>query len=168
MKYSEDKTGSTSGDISLEKAYQSMRAKLDSMSNLYNLPVDDMEDVLQESYLRLSPHNNGNETEAKGRFWLTVRNIVVDTFRKRKPMTVLSEVDSFKSFEENPAFEIDHLKIRNQMREILSPRQWKIMHLLVEQGLDYPEIALEMDMAEGAVRTNVSRARKLLREKLEL
>lgn len=154
-------------DDALEKAYKSMREKLDSMGNLYNLPPEDMEDALQEGFLRLSSHGMDQSDQVKGKLWVTVRNLVIDSFRKRKPVVNLSEIEEEISSVVTPTFDIDYPAIRKQMKEILSPQQWKIMHLLVEEGMDYPEIAENLGMAEGAVRTHVSRARKLLREKME-
>ena len=44
----------------------------------------------------------------------------------------------------------------------------KIMTMLIEDDLDYPEIAEKLNMKESAVRTNICRARKLLKKNMNL
>lgn len=149
----------------LDEAYLLLRAKLSSIKKTFNVSDSDAEDLIQEGYLRLVDKNIETSDEAKGKLWTTVRHLSIDIFRKEKKMTAIEALQNNSYIDSN---NLDYDFIKSQLDKILSPLQREIMRLLIEDELDYPEIAERLQMKEGAIRTNVSRARKLLKERIEL
>lgn len=147
----------------LEEAYLVLRKRLDALSNTFMVSREDAEDLVQEGYLRLKEKEIKNPEEAKGKLWITIKNLAIDGFRRKKKEVEIENFDI--TLQDNS--DIDAKLIFRQFKDILSPLQNQIMTLLVKEDLDYPEIASRLNMKEGAVRTSVSRARKLLKEKLE-
>lgn len=150
----------------LEEAYLSLRKRLDMAAHSFPLSKDDMEDVIQEGYVRLAEKGITDDSEAKGKFWVTVRNIMIDKFRKKRENISFDHAEI--TIPEDSHFNLEYDLIRNQMKKILTPRQIKIMTLLTEEELDYPEIAARLNMKEEAVRTSVCRTRKLLKQKIRI
>ena len=153
-------------DSPLDEAYESLRSRLRSMGFRYHLEEAETDDLIQDSYLQLSSTPPKSKEEARGKFLVTFKNLVIDNFR-RKNRRQSTGIDNDLALNETQPEFYDRQNILDQLEKILSPLQSRIMRMLVEEDLDYPEIALKLDMTEGAVRTNVSRARKILKEKLE-
>ena len=149
----------------LEEAYFTLRLRLNSVSNTCKVTEEEAEDLIQEGFLRLHDKELKSAEEAKGKLWTTIRNLAVDRFRRQK---FKSPLDSFEG-----EYHVDDLSFTDrevlfkEMKKILSPLQFKIMTLLAGKEMDYHEIAAFLDMEEGAIRTHVSRARKILRDKLK-
>ena len=149
----------------MEEAYSTLRLKLESVGKAWNINDSDAEDLLQESYLKLLDQPMSNKKEAHSKLWVSIKNLAVDNFRKCRKGVDEQVKDSLES--PLPAdFRCDYDSIITEMRISLSPLQFEIMQLLVVEDYDYPEIADKLNMSEGAIRTNVCRARKILKEKL--
>lgn len=100
----------------------------------------------------------------------TVRNLSIDEVRKRRshPTADWEQVSNqqFTSEEED---EVDEITLRLQrieklMDECLSPVQQQVLRMRDVDGRTYAEIAQHLNMQETAVRMQLSRARKHLRE----
>lgn len=147
----------------LEEAYTRLRSKLRAIARSYNLPGEDVADALHESYLRLHGTAMPSTEAAAGSMAVTLRNLILDFIRKvrRRKNLPLEEALQIHTSESSKLGADD---IIDEMRRTLSSLQFQIMTMLAVEELDYPEIAVRLGMTEGAVRTNVSRARKILRE----
>lgn len=151
----------------LEQAYDTLRKKLDVMGDRFNVPKTDMEDMIQEGYLRLADNDIKKEKEALGKLWVTIRNLSIDRFRKNKKESFFP-IESLNDLSGESHNRLDYDFLRLQMKALLSPLQYEIMNLLIVKDLDYSEIAACLKISENAVRTHVCRARKILKEKLEV
>lgn len=149
----------------LEEVYISLRQRLNSIANLYKVTEEEAEDLIQEGYLRLMDKKLDSKDEANGKYRITIRNLSIDRFRRQKFNVPLEA--SAKEIESGNFVWHDKDRILQQMQNLLTPFQFKIMKLLVVNEMEYEEIAKVLNMKEGTVRTNVSRARKLLKEKME-
>lgn len=156
-------TPETEKERHLEAAYLILRNKLDAVSHTFMVSREDAEDLIQDGYIKLKGKELCSSVEAKCKLWITIRNLAIDGFRRKKTKVDISNCEFH--FDDND--NLDTGLIYGQMKDILSPLQHKIMTLLVKDDLDYREIAERLGMNEGSVRTAVSRARKLLKEKLE-
>lgn len=151
----------------LEEAYISLQKKLASVEKICNVSKNEAEDLIQEGYLKLAGKSLKTENEAKGKLWTTIRNLSIDRFRRnQKIVSMPSEDELDKSYIDY--HNLDYDIIKRQIHKILSPLQNRIMSMLINDNMDYPEIAAKLGMNEGTIRTNVSRARKILKEKLVL
>lgn len=149
----------------LEQAYITLRQRLASLGNNCSVAPDEAEDLLHDGFLRLAQNEIADADEAHGKLWVTVRNLAVDMFRRKKRKANLEDVPASHWHQSEP--EGDSCEdIMLMMQHLLTPLQFKIMKMLVADDMDYGVIARRLAMSEGAVRTTVSRARKILREKL--
>lgn len=152
----------------LEEAYKELRERLVYFGRHYKIGYGDFEDSLHDGYLRLAEKQAMGVTEAKGRLFVTVRNLILDRLRSAKVSRGVGLDEAENIADSNSFHPLDNdSNILRQMKCLLTKQQFEIMMLRAVENLDYPEIASRMNMTEGAVRTNVSRARKILKDKLK-
>ncbi|MBN1132644.1 MAG: RNA polymerase sigma factor [Bacteroidales bacterium] len=149
-------------------------------SRLYRLAYrmmgnpEEAEDVVQEVYLKLwkmrSELRQYRNLEA-----LSVRitrNYCLDQLRRRKKnLEVTShEQNLYNNGPETPDQLMESEEKANMVHnliETLPEPQRSIVHLRHLEGKDYEEISEMLNMNVNAIRVNISRARKQMREKLE-
>ncbi len=129
----------------------------------------DAEDVVHEAFCRLmSPRQRHRLGESQGQltavFFLTVRNLALDTIRRRKTRrqeTLLSEVVSEPT--ESKTSEVAEL--RDLVDQL--PLDWSAaLKLRVDGKLTYAQIAEISGCTLAQVRTRIYRARKSLAQEL--
>lgn len=132
---------------------------------------EEASDALQEAFCRLWPRRDRikDEQEASALAVTTVRNICIDTLRKqhRAPHYELdAERDAPLSDSAQEEMEKrEHFNLVNRIIEThLTRMQQKILQMKDLEGQEINEIAQELHMQPAAVRMNLSRARKTVRE----
>lgn len=132
---------------------------------------EDADDALQEAFFRLWKHADKicSREEAEALTVTTVKNLCVDTLRKRNHIptieldenrdgSVCDQVD--ESMEKEERF-----RMMERIIELrLTPLQRQILRMKEYEGKKYNEIADILGMQEPAVRMQLSRARKEIRE----
>jgi len=124
------------------------------------------EDALQDAFVKLwGRYSPKTEKEAEALLARTARNSAVDEKRRRKPIPLERDVEQ----EESNADEREEmfLKIENLARDHLSDIQQYIIRRHQYEGARLETIAKELEMNAPAVRMQLSRARKTLRELYE-
>lgn len=130
------------------------------------------EDALSEAFLRLwkHPQSVNSFQQAEAVLTKTVRNLSIDEVRKRRshPTEDWEQVSN-QQFTSEEDDEVDEITLRLQrieklMDECLSPVQQQVLQMRDVDGRTYAEIAQHLNMQETAVRMQLSRARKHLRE----
>lgn len=130
------------------------------------------EDALSEAFLRLWNHPQcvSSSQQAEAVLTKTVRNLSIDEVRKRRshPTEDWEQVSN-QQFVSEEDDEVDEITLRLQrieklMVECLSPVQQQVLRMRDVDGRTYAEIAQHLNMQETAVRMQLSRARKHLRE----
>lgn len=127
---------------------------------------EDAEDVLQDAFIRLWAKAEQIETEKDAASLATVviRNMAVDHYRqqKRKPQT--TDVEMLDLQEETADMDERRQLVDEIMRRVLTPLQLRIVELREYEGLGYDEVASILGMQQPAVRMQLSRARRAIRE----
>ncbi len=127
---------------------------------------EDAEDVLQDAFIRLWAKAEQIETEKDAASLATVviRNMAVDHYRqqKRKPQT--TDVEMLDLQEETADMDERRQLVDEIMQRVLTPLQLRIVELREYEGLGYDEVASILCMQQPAVRMQLSRARKAIRE----
>lgn len=127
---------------------------------------EDAEDVLQDAFIRLWAKAEQIETEKDAASLATVviRNMAVDHYRqqKRKPQT--TDVEMMDLQEETADIDERRQLVDEIMRRVLTPLQLRIVELREYEGLGYDEVASILGMQQPAVRMQLSRARRAIRE----
>ena len=130
------------------------------------------DDALQEAFYKLWNRHYvlASESDAAALLSRTVRNEAVDTLRQRKrhPSVISSEVEKSVSAvaEEDATPEREEMlrNVKTLIESQLTPIQQEILQRRDYNGEEYASIAEDLGMQETAVRMQLSRARKTIRE----
>lgn len=131
---------------------------------------EDAADALQDAFCRLWPRRDtiNDEAKAEALTSITVHNICIDKVRKRRIETVPlnEEHDTEPDNDRTTAEEREqrYNEVKSLIDKELTPQQKRIIELKDIEGLEIEEIARQLMMTESAVRMNLSRARKKIRE----
>lgn len=131
---------------------------------------EDAEDALQEAFCRLWPRADSlrNQAEAEKLASTVVKNISIDQLR-RQPDQLTVDVETLS---EDTRFSTEAEQEQREQYEVVSrliaqrltPLQQRILRSHDMEGRSYEEIARREGMQEAAVRMQLSRARKTIRE----
>ena len=150
----------------LTDAFVRLRQKLKTFSGRFSANPDGADDILQDCFVRLwrRQYPLHSEQEAEALLTRTVRNASLNERRRRQPV----------SLDTDPADESEDRQEREQVYEMM--RQWvdreltPVQKYILEEkeyaGRTLEDLARELGMEPAAVRMQLSRARKKLRDKL--
>lgn len=154
----------------LTDAFIRLRQKLKGISGRILSDASEVEDVLQDSFVRLwrRQYPIGSEKEAEALLSRTVRNASLNERRKKGAVRLDKDFvddspDSEYSLDRETAYAEMHRKIEQE----LSETQRYILEEKEYGGRTLEDIAKELKMEPAAVRMQLSRARKKLRETLK-
>ena len=152
----------------LISVFAKMRRKFLRMA-MHILPdEDDAADALQDAFCRLWPRRDNINTnaEAEALTATTLRNICIDNVRKRKVETVpLNDEHDRIDDESHVADREEKFKrVKDIIDRELTQQQKEVLELKEFQGFGVEKIAEKLKIGEAAVRMNLSRARKKIRE----
>ena len=131
---------------------------------------EDASDALQDAFCRLWPKRGQihSSQEAEALAVTTIRNLCIDQVRKEK--VPLMELDAERDSIPTETIE-DRIERQELFREVeelidrqLSPLQRLILRKKEYEEESIEEIAEALDMQQTAVRMQLSRARKIIRE----
>lgn len=125
--------------------------------------VSDAEDVFQEVFLRYFRHEHQLDNDEHRKAWLIrctvnrANSLLTSPWRRKTvPLEVAAQVG-----------------VEDEYREVYSavlslPAKYRaVIHLHYFEGLSVAEIATDLDLPEGTVKSQLSRGRALLRDILE-
>lgn len=134
---------------------------------------DDIDDLVQDTFVRAFQSLDGFRGESSFRTWLFTieRRLLLDRRRaeKRRPSKVevqegdaSTEYDALDSLVAGEAAQ----RVRTAMKQ-LSPTQREVFALRVSEGLSYREIAEVVGTTEGAARVHYHNAMRAVKEYLD-
>lgn len=145
----------------LTSSFLGLRDKLHHIALKYLGSDEDAKDALQDTWLKLRCKGEVKTTvEARNKLVTVLRNVCIDHLRKAREIPIDTTVDI-------QAYRMDEEDIGNLeqlLQEGLTPLQKEIFNLVTHEGFDYDEIAKQLSMSVEAVRMNMSRTRKKIRE----
>ncbi len=134
---------------------------------------EEAEDIVQEVFIRLWNRREKLDEyrSIEALAMVTTRNLCLDKIKQRKITTeniddLRGDIDSGYRDEKPDLTDVVH-KI-HVIIQSLPELQRSVIHLRDIEGYDFEEIAGLLDMNENAVRVNLSRARKKIREIMTL
>lgn len=155
-------------DKIITTVFTKFRRKFLNMAMAILPDEEDAADALQDAFCRLWPRRDTIDDEAKAEALtgVTLRNICIDKTRKREIPTVPidEEHDTIESESTYSQREEKYNAVKAIIDNELTAQQKKIIELKEFEGVDIEEIARQLQMTESAVRMNLSRARKKIRE----
>ena len=145
----------------LTSSFLGLRDKLHHIALKYLGSDEDAKDALQDTWLKLRSKGEVETTiEARNKLVTVLRNVCIDHLRKAReiPIDVTVDIQAYRMDEE------DIGNLEQLLQEGLTPLQKEIFNLVTYEGFDYEEIAKQLSMSVEAVRMNMSRTRKKIRE----
>lgn len=165
------KNGDESAFTALYKQYW---GKVHNFSRLYLTSLVEVEEVVQEVFVKLweARFFIKEEESFKGFLFIITRNIIFNQFRKSfnedtYKMTVISSADESYNIEGEIAAS-DLRDYINLLVAELPPRQQEVFRMSREQHLSYKEISLQLDITEKTVERHINEALKFLRKNISL
>jgi len=137
---------------------------------LARVPLDDVDDLVQDVFLRALPRLGDLRDASRFGPWLSAiaRNIANDYYRQTKPVAEVTESLSEEEAEEPAApdaSDAEAAMILGMVRALSEAYRETLILRLVE-GMTGPEIAARTGLTRGSVRVNLHRGMQQLREKL--
>ena len=131
---------------------------------------EDAKDVLQEGFIRV--FQNLHQYQRKGSFEGWIRRIMINTaLEKYRDKYYLNRVDNQdEKIEEGMDDEVlEDLSAQDLMKMIqeLSPKYRMVFNLYAIEGYSHKEISALLNISEGTSKSNLSRARAILKGKLK-
>ena len=153
------------------KVYHLFADKLFAISLKYSKNYEDAEDNLQDSFLSI--FSKIKQYKHKGSFEGWLKRITIHTvlqkYRKKAPLEIVKEIESDIEEDEieiaNTVFNVDVLLSYIQQ---LPDRYRLVFNLFVLDDYSHKEIADLLKISEGTSKSNLSRARKILKNQLEI
>ena len=147
----------------LTSSFLGLRDKLHHIALNYLESDEDAKDALQDTWLKL---RNGSKvettSEAKNKLVTVLRHVYIDHLRKAKSIPI----DTVSAYEtKGYNMDVEDLKhLETLLQKGLTPQQREIFDLVTHEGMEYEQIAEKLSMTVEAVRMNMSRIRKKMRE----
>ena len=147
----------------LTSSFIGLRDKLHHIALNYLESDEDAKDALQDTWLKLRSGSKIESTsEARNKLVTVLRHVCIDHLRKVKPIPIdtvrVRELNGYNMEEE------DLKRLETLLQEGLTLQQREIFNLVTHEGMEYEQIAEKLSMTVEAVRMNMSRIRKKMRE----
>ena len=147
----------------LTSSYLALRDKLHRSALGFLKNDEDAKDAIQDTFFNLWRSGDmESEPEARNKLFTVLRNICID--RLRKPRTVSIDKIETDGMGSSPVEFEDMEKYESLLTAGLTDIQKQIYVLVTHKGWEYDKIADRMKMSVEAVRMNMSRARKKIRD----
>ena len=147
-------------------SFMGLRDKLHRIAMRYLQNDEDAQDALQDTWLKLSDKGDMETSqEARNKLVAVLRNNCIDQLRKKRTVPI----DSIGSSDvPQCSMDIEDIeRLEHLLQQQLTPLQRQILNLVTHDGCDYEQIAKRLSMSVEAVRMNMSRTRKKIRETLK-
>ena len=134
---------------------------------------DDVEEVVQDTFVRAFASLDGFRGESSLRTWLftIARRLVLDrrrAARRRGEHVEVHESDAATEYDSLDGVVADETQVRlRSALEKLSPTQREVFVLRVSEGMSYREIADTVGTTEGAARVHYHNAMRTIKELLD-
>lgn len=143
-----------------------LKERLKSISRRYLEDDDEVDDALQDLFVKLWGKRDEMKTEsqATGVMVTALKNICIDNLRHTSahPKAELTEITD-SPYDSHEVSELTD-EINNIIAETLTERQRQILYERDRDGWEYEEIAARHGLSETNVRTILCRARKIVRD----
>ena len=129
------------------------------------------EDNLQEGFVKVFTYISKFRHEGSFEGWVRriMVNVSLENYRKQHLMYPVEDVGIYESY--NYSNEIlDRISAQELIELIqeLTPRYRMVFNLYVLEGMNHQEISKEMNISVGTSKSNLARARKILKRKVKV
>ncbi len=160
-----------SGDpLAQKQLYDRFSPKMYGVCLQYSKNIEEAKDILQEGFIKL--FRKLRQFKGKGSFEGWVRRIFINTalekLRAQSRLVVTDEEIELPTMNLSEKI-ISDLSAQEllQMIQELSPRYRLVFNLYAIEGYSHKEISKMLKISEGTSKSNLSRARTILQEKVK-
>lgn len=155
--------------IEYKRIVVALRPSLFAVARRITGNTEDAEDVVQDACLKIWHFRDRFDQYENMEAYSTtmVKNLSIDKIRGRKPFSNEEELVGKETEEQLPDSLLEEKEERDTIRriiEMLPPLQQRILQMKDIEGYETDEITEITGIAAEAVRNNLSRARKRIRE----
>ncbi|MDE6485813.1 MAG: RNA polymerase sigma factor [Duncaniella sp.] len=151
----------------LTASFMALREKLHRSALGFLKNDEDAKDAMQDTFFNLWRSGGADtESEARNKLFAVLKNICID--KLRKPRTIGIDDINPEGLIEDPSPWEDIKKYESLLTSGLTDIQRRIYSLVTHEGMEYDAIASHLNMSVEAVRMNMSRARKKIRDNYKL
>jgi RNA polymerase sigma factor (sigma-70 family) len=155
---------------SQHRLYNRFSPKMFGLCLQYMGDYDEAQDVLQEGFIKV--FKNLKQFNNKGSFEGWIRKIIINTaIEKFRKKNYLYPLEDAVEYNETYAYDdiIENVSAKDLMNIIqnLSPQYRVVFNLYAIEGYSHKEISIKLNISEGTSKSNLSRARSILQEKVE-
>ncbi len=151
----------------LTSSFLDIRSKLHRIAMRLLQNDEEAKDAVQDTFEKLwSKREVESNAEARNKLVHVLRNTCIDRLRTNHSVPLDSIEAEFESGYETPTENME--RYERLLVKGLSDVQMCIYNLITHDCLDYEEVAYRLNMSVEAVRMNMSRARKRIRENIKV
>lgn len=152
-----------------EKLYKTLASKMMAVCMRYAKDTTEAEDILQMGFVKV--FQKVSEFRRDGSFEGWIRRIMVNTAIEsyRKNLRSLNVVDIDEVYDQpQSTFSMNNLEMKDLLKLVqeLSNGYRLVFNMYVIEGFSHKEIAAELGISEGASKSQLSRARAILKDKI--
>ena len=152
------------------KLYQLFAPKMFGVCLRYARDRMEAEDNLQEGFIKVFNNLKSFRHDGSLEGWIRriMINVSLEKFRKQHLLYPVEDVSVYDSvnYSDDVIAKIAADDLLKLIQE-LPPRYQLVFNLYVIEGLSHQEIASEMSITQGTSKSNLSRAREILKKKVQ-
>ena len=162
--------GCVSGNVrSQETLYRMLAPKMFGVCLRYSKDFTEAEDNLQEGFIKVFTFIKNFRHEGSLEGWVRkiMVNVSLEKYRKQHLMHPVEDYTEFESanYSDDIIEKISAEELIGLIQE-LPPRYKMVFNLYVMEGMNHKEISKEMQISEGTSKSNLARARDILKRKV--
>ena len=151
------------------KLYQQFAPKMFGVCLRYAKDATEAEDNLQEGFIKVFTNLKSFRNEGSFEGWIRriMINVSLEKIRKQHLLYPVEDVSIYDSvnFSDDVIAKIAADDLMKLIQE-LPPRYRLVFNLYVIEGMSHQEIAEEMSITQGTSKSNLARAREILKKKV--
>lgn len=153
------------------KLYRMFSPKMYGVCLRYAKNESEAQDCLQEGFMKVFSNIKSFRNEGSVEGWVRriMVNVSLEKYRKQKMMHPVEDISKYDqgNYSDDIISNISANDLLELIKE-LPPRYKMVFNLYVMEGMSHQEIAKEMNINEGTSKSNLSRARVILQQKVNL
>lgn len=151
------------------RLYQLFAPKMYGVCLRYSKDATEAEDSLQDGFIKVFEKIGTFRHEGSFEGWMRriMVNISLEKFRKQNLLQAVDDIAAFETpdLKDDIISEISANDLLKLIRE-LPPRYRMVFNLYVFEGMNHKEIAAEMRISDGTSKSNLARARTILKKQI--
>lgn len=149
--------------------YNLFASKMFGVCMRYSKDQTEAEDNLQEGFIKVFQKIDSFRYQGSFEGWVRriMVNVSLEKFRKQTKLYPVEDMSQYDNAEEEEALGAD-LSANDLMQLIreLPPRYRMVFNLYVFESMNHKEIAQELGISEGTSKSNLARARTILKHRV--